>query len=164
MRKKLFILLVLLLVPILFSCDPIMFNLDIDELKTNLVDIELIKYENDEQKEFPLWMKDYSDRLLKFDSNKVSIIDNLEETKINDFLECLTEFEVIYKHYTFDSPKGRCAKLNYSNGDFIVIGLEKLNSGYIFKYDENGNVIEYTGKISGSKDFVLTVEHLFNYY
>lgn len=44
MRKKLFILLVLLLVSILFSCDPIMYNLDIDELETNLVDIELINY------------------------------------------------------------------------------------------------------------------------
>lgn len=149
MRKKLFILLVLLLVPILFSCDPIMFNLDIDELKTNLVDIELINYENDEQKEFPFWMKDYSDRLLKFDSNKETIIGNLEETKINDFLECLTEFEVIYKYYTFDSPKGRCAKLNYSNGDFIVIGLEKLNSGYIFKYDENGNEKNILEKLVG---------------
>lgn len=163
MRKKLFILLVLLLVPILFSCDPLMINLDIDELETNLVDIELINYENDEQKEFPFWAKDYSDRLLKFDSNKASIIGNLEETKIKDFLECLTEFEVIYKYYTFDSPKGRCAKLNYSNGDFIVIGLEKINSGYIFKYDENGNVIEYIGKIDGSKDFVLSVDHLFTY-
>ena len=164
MRNKLFILLVLLLVPILFSCDPVMINLDIDELETNLVDIELINYENDDQSKFPFWTKDYSDKLLKFDSNKASVIGDLEETKINDFLECLTEFEVIYKYYTFDSPKGRCAKLNYSNGNYIIIGLEKLNSGYIFKYDENGNVIEDIGKINGSKDFVLSVEHLFNYY
>lgn len=164
MRKKLFILLVLLLVPILFSCDPVMINLDIDELETNLVDIELINYENDEQSKFPFWTKDYSDKLLKFDSNKASVIGDLEETKINDFLECLTEFKVIYKYYSFDSPKGRCAKLNYSNGNYIIVGLEKLNSGYIFKYDENGNVIEDIGKINGSKDFVLSVEHLFNYY
>lgn len=164
MRNKIFILLVLLLVPILFSCDPVMINLDIDELETNLVDIELINYENDEQSKFPFWTKDYSDKLLKFDSNKASVIDDLEETKINAFLECLTEFEVIYKYYTFDSPKGRCAKLNYSNGNYIIVGLEKINSGYIFKYDENGNVIEDIGKINGSKDFVLSVEHLFNYY
>lgn len=164
MRNKLFILLVLLLVPILFSCDPVMINLDIDELETNLVDIELINYENDEQSKFPFWTKDYSDKLLKFDSNKASVIGDLEETKINDFLECLTEFKVIYKYYSFDSPKGRCAKLNYSNGNYIIVGLEKLNSGYIFKYDENGNVIEDIGNINGSKDFVLSVEHLFNYY
>jgi hypothetical protein len=63
----------------------------------------------------------------------------------------------------YDSPKDICIRLNYSNGNFLIIWanyIEDSYAGYIGEYLSDGTVFSFWGSFSSLMDF----EELVNQY
>lgn len=143
--------------------DPADYYFEKEEL-TDVVSVELINYNNTERKSFKSWVPNHFDELAPFDNSKISILENLDENKIPDFIDSLCEPLILYHYFTYDSPSGICLKLSYSNGDFLIISNEyKRNTsmGYIGEYSPNGEVITFIGCFHSSKNFIPLVNDYF---
>lgn len=131
MKKVTIISLCLILIALtLSSCDPLRFSPTEEYLK-DVVSIELIRYNNPDQKDFISWVPDHSDDLVSFDNSKVEIIEELDNEKFDDFATAFQSTEVFLDYYDFDSPDGVCIRVNYKNGEFLIIGRDYV--GYFQK-------------------------------
>ena len=155
------LLLVLCALCTFVACDPATFYFD-HEYLSDIVSVELIRYDNPEQKHFISWVSDHTADLKPFDDSKLSVLETLEADKISDFLDTLIECPILFKYYAFDSPNGLCLKLTYSNGDFIIINCyEQSFAGYIGKFSFNGEVAEFIGCFVGYDCFETLVNDYF---
>ena len=125
---------------ILTSCDPVNYRFNAVELEKDLDHIELIRYENEQQKKFTVWVSDHSSEILPFNEINATVIDNIDEGKTSDFLEEISGYTVLDRYYVYDSPQGYCIRMLYNNGDFIIIG-----SDFIAKYSSDGRVKAFIG-------------------
>ncbi|MDE6597711.1 MAG: hypothetical protein K2K60_03640 [Clostridia bacterium] len=139
----------------LTACDPIRDHFE-HEYLSDVVSVELIKYDNPKQKQLFLWVIDHSSQLKPFDNSKVSVLESLDENKISDFIDSLCELDFFSPYYDFDSPKGTCLKLSYSNGDFLII-----QSRYIGKFSPNGEIAEYIGSFSNPNTYKSVINEYF---
>ena len=130
--------LMLALCLMLMSCvsDPESFYFDYDELKQNVVSIELINYDNSDVKT----VKKRTD-ILPFDFSKVEILETLESEQLEKLLQTLSE---IHFHVCddltkyFSSAAGISIRITYANGSFIVVCLnQKTNFAGAFTADGN---------------------------
>ena len=86
--KKIFIFVFMLALCVsLTACDPGAYCLSFDELTKNVVRIDLIDYNNPDQKGFISWVPDHSDDLLPFDNSKCTLLKQLDDEKSVDFLK-----------------------------------------------------------------------------
>ena len=163
--KKLALLIGLWIVCLVFSaCDPSSYQFDYHDLADNVVRIELIHYDNPDQRQFISWVPDHSSHLMPFQSSRMTVLETLDDAKKSDFLKQLSEAYILDKYYVYNSPKGICIKLSYSNGDFLIITCnyaEKAFGGYIGRYSENGDVAEFIGSFSGYDSFESLVNDFF---
>lgn len=113
-----------------------------------MISIKLINYDNPEQKHFSFWVTDHASDLKPFDNAKMSCLEILDDNRITDFVDDLCECDVLYKYYAYDPPNGKCIKLNYSNGDFLIVWSNYKTgsfSGYIGKFSIDGEIAEFIG-------------------
>ena len=158
MKKVAIISLCLILIAlILSSCDPNHINPSKEELE-NVVLIELIRYNNPDQKEFISWVPDHSDDLASFDNSRVEIIEILDNEKFDDFSTAFQSTEILHTYYMCDSPNGVCIRVNYENGEFLIIGKD-----YIGYFSENGEVSSFLGCFSGRFYYTDLVNEFFEY-
>lgn len=140
------------------ACDPGTYIFKRDEL-SDVVSIELIDYDNPNQKHFWSWVPDHTADLKPFDNSKASIVEKLDESKISDFLDSLCDTDVLDRYYAYDSPNGLCIKLTYANGDFLIINYREGSfAGYIGIFTADGEVSQFIGCFSS----VYYCEHLIN--
>ena len=159
--KLLIIWLVLCSFCLLAACDPGRYYFSQDEL-SGIIKIELIDYDNPEQKDFSSWVPDHTAELKPFDDEKISVLETLDEDNIPQLLANLCECRILYKYFDYDSPNGICLKLTYSNGDFLIISCrESSYGGYIGKFSSNGEVAEFIGCFSGRSYFETLVNDFF---
>lgn len=145
----------------LTACDPGSYYFEPEEL-SDIVSVELINYNNPEQKHFLSWVPDHTSKLKPFDDSKLSVLETLEEDKIAQFTDVLCECNILYKYYAYDSPNGTCLKLSYSNGDFLIINCNMPSfAGYIGKFTSGGEVAEFIGCFSSSYYFKTLVNDYF---
>ena len=164
--KVLRIVLFLSLCITLPACDPNNSRLDYDALSESVVSVELIHYENPEQKHFSSWVPDQSSELQPYDFAKESVKRILDETRISEFLTQLSEATILDKYYAFDSPNGVCLKLTYDNGDFLIIYCDSINesySGYVGEFYADGKVKRFIGSFSDYNDFESLVNDFFHF-
>ncbi len=121
-----------------------------------MVSIGLLNYDNPGQKHFGSWVPDHSSDLQPFDESKASRLKELNSDAIEDFVDDLCEYHILYKYYTVDAPNGVCIKLNYSNGEFLII-----NNSYIGKFLPDGQVADFIGDFSHYKYFEYLVSNYF---
>ena len=148
------------------GCDPGSYSFEYEELTECIVAVELINYDNSEQRHFMTWVIDQSSRLLPFDSNKCTVLASLEEDNLSDFLSDLSEADILPDYYAYNSPKGVCLRLLYENGEFMVIwcNYEKTSyTGYIGTYTSSGEVIDFIGCFSGYFYFEDLVNDYFTF-
>ena len=158
MKKAAIISLCLILIAlILSSCDPLMYSSTEDHLK-DAVAVELIRYNNPEQKHFVSWVPDHSDDLVSFDNNKVEIIEILDNEKFDDFSTAFQGTEIMHTYYRCDSPVGVCIRVNYKNGEFLIIGKD-----YIGYFSKNGEVSSFLGSFSAKLYYTDLVNEFFEY-
>ncbi len=145
----------------LMACDPVTYYFEQEEL-SDIIKVELINYDNTEQKRFKSWVPDHTSDLRPIDNNKICTLEALDENKIGQFIDTLCEYEILYRFYVFDSPNGVCLKLSYANGDFIIINCHMPSfDGYIGKFTSNGEVAEFIGCFSASSSFKTLVNDFF---
>lgn len=164
--KTAFTLLLLLFFTIsLTACDPGSYSFDIEELNDEIVSVELIDYVNDNQKSFWSWVPNHFADLKPLDMSNISFLESLSEEEIGIFAEELSEVYFLYEYYAFDSPKGICIKINYSNGDFEILSCDYENgsyNGYVGRYNSEGEVVSFTGTFTDLNDFEKLVNNYFD--
>ena len=158
MKKAAIISLCLILIAlILSSCDPTMYSPSEEYLK-DAVSVELIRYNNPDQKDFISWVPDHSDDLVAFDNSKVEIIEELDNEKFDDFATAFQSTEIMHTYYRCDSPNDVCIRINYENGEFLIIGKD-----YVGCFSENGEVSSFVGCFSSRTYYTDLVNEFFEY-
>lgn len=143
------------------ACDPSEIHLE-HEYLADIVNVELINYDNPKQKHFFSWVPDHTSDLKPFDDGKVSVLETIEADKISSFIDTLCECPILYWYFAFDSPNGLCLKLSYSNGDFLIIYCyEKSFAGYIGKFTSSGDVVEFIGSFVSFGCFEILINDYF---
>lgn len=138
MKKKLEFLLLILIVLNCFACEPATFYFDYEELKENVVKIELINYNNLDAKK----INNEIEAIQYFDFSKMEIIETLPGDKLEAFLGELSAYGLLLGEYCLDSPKGICIRIVYQNGDFEVLGVKEEYGG---TFEANGNLKRFIG-------------------
>ena len=132
------------------SCDPIPVMLDYDKLITNTVKIELVDYENENPK---LIFNLDGKKKPTFDFNKSTLIATLDDSKMEDFINDLVNYQYLYFGRTWNEPVGETLILYQNNGDMLVLygciyESEKGGTSYpgsCIMFDKDGEYIEYIG-------------------
>lgn len=164
MKKVVLAMAIFLFICSLTACDPPSISLDYDELKSNVISVELINYDNPNSKKFteePIVFK-------KLELDKIEVLEILDEKKIDNFLLTLTSevgFHDAYDEYPIakkriykcnDSPNGIAIILRYSNGDIYMLnGGKEVN--LIALYDSQGDVKEHSLMWTRRGDFEKTL-------
>lgn len=134
----------------LCSCDPGTHTITPNSLE-GVKTIELIEYKNPNQKHFSSWVPNHFEDLKPFDTANATVIETLQEEKNSDFLNSFMQTDILHTYYAYDSPADICIRLNYENGNFLIIWSNyKKNSfaGYIGEYSADGTVLSFWGSFS----------------
>ena len=164
--KKLVFCLSAFVICLLSSCamDPGRFNYDYDALLEEVVQIELVQYENPDQKHFRSWVPNHFPDLVPFIPQNMTKLEDLEESKKNDFLNQLSQSDILSTYYAYNSPKGICIRLVYTNGDFEILNcnVEKRSAGgYIGRYTSEGEIVDFKGVFSNNDSYQSLVNDYF---
>lgn len=146
------------------SCDPGQYDIDREELN-DVVSVELINYDNPEQKKFSSWVPDHFRKLKPIDLEKCEVLETLPEDMITDFVDYFSEREILNKYYTYNSPKDICIKLNYSDDSFLILWADYENEsfrGYVGEYTSEGKVLSFWGSFCALSDYEYLVENYFD--
>lgn len=164
--KKIFSILIVVTICLYFcSCDPGSVSISREKLDC-VVSIELIDYANPSQKHFTSWVPDQFDKLVPFDPANATTLEVLSSEKISDFLDEFSKTDILHTYYAYNSPKDVCIRLNYQNGDFLIIWADYANnsfSGYIGEYSSDGAVLSFWGSFSALGDYKDLVNQYFSY-
>ena len=164
MKKKRFLILLVVICCVLSACDPGVYPIDREALD-HVVSIELIEYDNPDQKQFITWVLKRFDKLIPFDSAKATVLETLPTEKIPDFLDSFSKTDILSAYYVYDSPKDICLRLNYENGDFLIIWAnyaESFYGGYIGEYSSDGTVLSVCGSFSSLYNYMDLVHKYFS--
>lgn len=165
MKQTLAIMVVVIICLSMCACDPGSFSIDRESLN-NVVSVELIEYANPNQKQFVSWVPDQFNKLLPFVPANATVLECLPANKIPDFLDAFSKTDILRTYYAFNSPKDVCIKLNYENGNFLIIWANYLDNGYagyIGEYSSDGTVLSFWGSFSRLSYYKDLVNQYFNY-
>lgn len=139
MKKLLLCLCVLSLLFVMTACDPSSFQFDYDELKSSVVRVEYIYYDNPDAVE----LFEQRDKVIPFDFDKMEIRQVLPDEELDDFLKELSKQTLLMVWRHDDSPKGDCIRVVYDNGDFEILSCD--GNGYCGAFYANGQVKRFIG-------------------
>ncbi len=165
MKKLSFLLSLAMLCCLLCACDPSFYTIDQKVLDT-VISIELIEYDNPNQKTLKTWVFKQFNKLIPFDPERVTVLETLPAEKNADFLESFSKTEILHSYYAYNSPKDICLRLNYANGDFLILWTNYANNsfaGYIGEYSSDGTVLSFWGSFSSLRYYEDLVEGYFTY-
>ena len=165
MRKIISLICLIAFCFLLCACDPGTFVVTEDSLE-DVVKIELIRYNNTEQKSFNSWVPNHFDDLVAFDSSRAEVIEILPEDTIPEFKAAFSETDILHTYYAYDSPRDVCIRLIFSDGHFLIIWADYVNSfyaGYIGEYLEDGSVLSFWGSFSSLSYYENLVNNFFEY-
>lgn len=165
MKKAIAFLLVTVVCFSLCACDPSRYTVNREEFN-GVIGVELIEYENPNQKRFVSWVPDHFDRLLPFVSDNATVLEKLPSEKIPDFLNDLSGKELLREFYAYDSPKDICIRLNYENGNFLIAWAnyaENTCYGYVGEYSADGTVLSFWGCFDTVNNYTDLVNRYFTY-
>ncbi len=163
MRKIVCFVVLAALCCLLYACDPGSFSVDREHLN-DVISIELIEYENPDQKHFTTWVPDQYDRLVSLNLSNVKVLETLPAEKVVAFLDDFSKTDILHTYYAYDSPKGICIRLNYTNGNFLIIWAnydDNSYAGYIGEYSSDGTVLSFWGSFSALSYYVDLVNRYF---
>ena len=165
MRKILTSILIMIICFSLFACDPGVLRINRNSLN-DVISVELIKYENPNQKHFNTWVTDQFDKLVPFVPANATTIESLPSEKISDFLDAFSSTDILHTYYAYDSPKDICIRLNYENSNFLIIWAnyaENRFAGYIGEFSADGTVLCFWGCFSSVDYYTDLIGEYFNY-
>ena len=165
MKKMISIMIIMIMCFSLSACDPGSFSINRDSLKS-VVSVDLIEYTNPNQKHFTIWVSDQFKELIPFVPANATVLESLPSEKISEFLDAFSETDILHTYYAYNSPKDVCIRLNYENGNFLIIWAnyaENSYAGYIGEYDSDGTVLSFWGSFSSLNYYMDLVNQYFIY-
>ena len=163
MKKIAAAILCIILMLTLTACDPGMTHLDKSELENKVVKVELIHYDYPKQKQFKSWVPDHSKKLKPFEEVRVAVLEELPSERMSEFLDRLSEADVLVKYWAVDSPRCFCLRLTYDDGSFLILNCYGHSfRGYIGTYASDGEVQDFIGSFCNWDDFQDLVENFFS--
>lgn len=161
MKKILYIVLSVLFIIFLTSCDPGSTSLEYHFEKEEVKTVELIHYDNHNQHHFRFWAPNHFSDLKNLDLEYIAVIKTLNEELLSSFLDELLEYPLLDTYYAYDSPSGICIRLTMNNNDFVIVHcMNNRFNGYIGKYDSEGKVLDFYGCFESYSSF----SNLLNYF
>lgn len=166
-RKRSICLLTALLLTVCFvlsACnDPPHDSLNYSELLEEVVQVEMIEYNNPDQRRirdtWPKWAR----KPAKFDTEQVTVQGKLDETLLKDFFLDLSDMLFLYEYFNTDSPRGKCLRLTCENGDFLILSpggyLNNDYYGYAGRYSADGTPISIIGTYDSIDIHLLFVKY-----
>ena len=148
----------------LCACDPGTYLID-RKLLNHVISVELIEYDNPEQKHFLSWVPNQFDQLVPFNSAQATVLEILSAEKTADFLDSFSKTDILHTYYAYNSPKDVCIRLNYANGDFLIIWanyIEDSHAGYIGEYSSDGTVLSFWGSFGSLNNYKDLLNQYFN--
>jgi len=164
MKKLICILIVAALCFSLCACDPGTHTISPDALD-NVISVELIEYENPNQKHYVFWIYLFKE-LVPFSSDNATVLKTLPEDEIPNFLADFENTDILSRYCAYNSPKDICLRLNYVNGDFLIIWANYSSNGfagYIGEYTADGSVLSFWGSFSALAYYTDLVNQYFDY-
>lgn len=165
MKKTMAIIVAVAMCFLMCACDPGSFSIDRESLN-DVVSVELIEYANPNQKPFSSWAIDRFNKLLPFVSANATTLECLPSDKIPDFLDLFSKTDILHTYYAYNSPKDICIKLNYENGNFLIVWAnyaDNSHAGYIGEYSSDGTVLSFWGSFSSLSYYEELVNQYFDY-
>ena len=166
MKKGSLCLFCIILMLMLTACDPPsppVYHFQNNELENKIVKVEMIHYENPDQKKFKSYYKDHFKQLPPFNESNVTILKELPAERISGFLDQLSKTDIFTELFFFDSPKCLCIKLTYNDGSYLILdGGDKSAIGYVGIYSSTGEVLEYVGSFRHFKDWPDLINKYFD--
>lgn len=165
MKRTICSIVVAVICCLLCACDPAPYAVDREAL-IDVVSVELIEYENPDQKRFTTWVPDQFDQLVPFDSANATVLETLSTEKTVDFLDAFSKTDILHTYYAYNSPKDICIRLNYANDNFLIIWAnyaEDSHAGYIGEYSSDGMVLSFWGSFSALRYYENLVNLYFTY-
>ena len=166
MKKWTLLVFLTLICCLLCACDPGTFHINQETLKERVVSVELIQYENPDQNHFASWVPNHFDDLVPFVVENATVLETLPAEKVDEFLEAFSQTDILHTYYAYDSPKDVCLRLNYENGDFLIVWANYARNsfgGYIGTFSADGTVLSFWGSFSGLFYYEDLVNQYFNY-
>lgn len=122
--------------------DPESYYFDYNELSNEIVSVDLVEYDNT----LPQMLYGNGE-ILKFNFDKMNLLETLETKQIDSFIADLSKIHLFLPADDLsyaDSPIGYCIKLNCENGNFIILSstlIDGIAYGHIVRYDSSGTAI-----------------------
>lgn len=165
MKKRICLIIPVVLCLLLCACDPGMESIGKDTLD-DVVSIDLIRYDNPEQKEFASWVPDHTKQLKPFDPEKVTVLETLPEESIPALTEALSQAEILGSYFAYDSPRDVCLRLTRKDGSFLIAWAdyeEGTFGGYVGEYAPDGSVLTFWGCFEALSAYTDLVDGFFAY-
>ena len=163
--KKLVCVLCLFSLIMLTACDPSIYKVEEYNLE-GVISVELIEYDNPNQKQFASWVPNHFSNLLPFELDKARVLQTLDNAALPEFISAFNECEILHTYYAYNSPKDMCIRLNCDDGRFLIVWANyncDSYAGYIGEYLADGSVYSFWGCFCSLDDYVQLVNNYFNY-
>ena len=147
MRKRIVMMtcLYLFVLLILYGCifEPEGYKFDYNDLKDNVISIELIYYDN-----FDAQIIERKNVEKSFDFTKMNIIKELDEKHLDEFILDMSNIDITMFDHMSETPIGESIKMNYRNGDSVV--MSEISKGektwrFVGRFAKNGELINAIG-------------------
>ena len=150
------------------ACEPVSYSYKIEDLKENVLAVDLIKYNNSDVRRVRK-----QEAVLPFDFEKVTIIETLDEDEYDRFFSCLdSKYSgfyydlgniIFYEYYSKypSAPSGICIMMTYKNGD-VAVFCNNENANFCGEYDRDGMAKGTIGHFVNSYNFMYLVNDNFN--
>ena len=165
MKRIISLVLLMIICFLLSACDPGSFSINRESLN-DVISVELVEYTNPNQKHFSSWVPDQFDKLMPFVPANATVLESLPSEKTAEFLDAFSNTDILHTYYAYNSPKDVCIRLNYENGNFLIIWANYAKSsyaGYIGEYASDGTVLSFWGSFSSLNYYTDLVNQYFNY-
>lgn len=144
------------------ACDPNGIFFKKEELEENVVKVELINYDNSE-----IAIVTDTTLIVPFNFKKMQILEVLPDSQFEEFIVDLSYVEMFdyceYREFE-DSAKGISLKVNYKNGDFILLSSnfeDNYCSCIVVIFDGEGEVKKTVGQFSRRNQYVNLINKYF---
>lgn len=160
--RRWFIVIILFALIICTCCDPAIYHMSEADCK-NITQIQLIYYENPDAAK----LDRLSERVIPFKFEKMQIVEIMSKEKREEFLTILPQLDYWPYEGRYDSPNGYSLKLDYDNGNFMILSFNEVECDYAALFDKNGNILSFLGlfiigtsEVNQYLNFEIPIKHL----
>ena len=162
MKRLLVMLLIVFVCLGITACDPAWYyHYDNEERISNIVSVELVNYNNSDEKEVSTYFS--TRQVQQFDFEKLEVLEVIEGEGLSILLQHLSGIEIWGGWNHSDSPFGISLRVIYNNGEFDVVSSDDERDLQFFaRFESNGRLSRYLGMFLNHSDFVELINTHFN--